>query len=103
MIKHLLSGVMALGLVAGVAHAQDTTVSRQSTVTTAPDGDRIVHNKTTVKRDGYYGDSTVTKNTVRRTDSVDGDTSTTSRTTRKTDTPYGDTSSTTVQRTTVDR
>jgi len=103
MMKHILSGAMALGLIAGAAHAQDTSVSRQSTITTAPDGDRVVHNKTTVKRDGYYGDSTVTKNTVRRTDSRDGDTSTTSRTTRTTDTPYGDTRSTTVQRTTTDR
>ena len=103
MMKHILTGVMALGLVAGAAHAQDASVSRSTTVTTAPDGDRVVHNKTTVKKDGYYGDSTVTKNTVRRTDSGDGDTSTTSRTTRSTDTPYGDTRSTTVQRTNVDR
>ena len=103
MMKHVLSGAMALGLIAGVAYAQDTSVSRQSTVTTAPDGDRVVHNKTTIHKDGYYGDSTVTKNTVRRTDSRDGDTSTTSRTTRTTDTPYGDTRSTTVQRTTTDR
>jgi len=103
MIKNILTGVMALGLLAGVAHAQDTSVSRQTTVTTAPDGDRVVHNKTTVNRDGYYGDSSVTKNTIRRTDSGDGDTSTTSRTTRTTDTPYGDTKSTTVEKTQVDR
>ena len=103
MMKYILSSVMALGLIAGAAHAQDASVSRQPTVTTAPDGDRVVHNKTTVHRDGYYGDSTVTRNTVRRTDRDDGDTSTTSRTTRTTDTPYGDTRSTTVQRTQVDR
>ena len=102
-MKTILTGVMALGLVAGVAQAQDTSVSRQTTVTTAPDGDRVVHNKTTVNRDGPYRDSTVTKNTVRRTDSDDGDTSTRSRTTRTTETPYGDTRSTTVQQTNVDR
>jgi hypothetical protein len=103
MMKHVLSGAMALGLIASAAYAQDTSVNRQTTVTTAPDGDRVVRNKTTVNRDGYYGDSSVTRNTVRRTDSWDGDTSTTSRTTRRTDTPYGDTSSTTVRRTNTDR
>lgn len=103
MMKHVCTAAMALGLVAGVAHAQDASVSHQTTVTTAPDGDHVVHNKTTVKRDGYYGDSTVTKNTVRRTDGWDGDTSTTSRTTRTTDTPYGERQSTTVQHTNVDR
>ena len=103
MMKHILSGVMALGLVAGVAHAQDTSVTRDRTVVTEPDGDRAVDSKTTVRKDGYYGDSTVTKDTVRRTDGRDGDTSTTSRTTVNRDTPYGDTQSTTVQRTNTDR
>jgi hypothetical protein len=101
MIKHVLSSATALALIAGVSHAQDTSVTRQTTVVQEPDGDRDVHTRTTVKRDGPYGDHSVTKNTVRRTDE-DGDTSTTSRTTRTNETPYGDTSSTTVQRTTTD-
>ena len=101
MMKYVLTGVMALGLVAGVAHAQDDSVTRERTVVTQPDGDRSVNTQTTVNRDGPYGDQTVTKDTVRRTDG--DDTSTTSRTTRTTDTPYGDTSSTTVQKSTTDR
>jgi hypothetical protein len=101
MIKHVLTGVMALGLMAGVAHAQDTSVTQQRTVVQQPDGDRTVDTHTSVNRDGPYGDTSVTKNTVRRTDG--DDTSTSSRTTRTTDTPYGDTSSTTVQKTTTDK
>ncbi|HEX4504844.1 MAG TPA: hypothetical protein VH722_03865 [Alphaproteobacteria bacterium] len=101
MMKYILTGAMALGLAAGVAHAQDDSVSRERTVVTQPDGDRTVNTQTTVNRDGPYGDHTVTKDTVRRSDGV-GDSSTTSRTTRTNDTPYGDTSSTTVQRTTTD-
>jgi hypothetical protein len=103
MMKHVLSGAMALALIAGVSHAQvDTSVTQQRTVVQQPDGDRSVDTSTTVKRDGVYDDQTVTKNTVRRTDQ-DGDTSTMSKTTRTNDTPYGDTSSTTVQKTTTDR
>jgi hypothetical protein len=101
MMKHVLSGAMALALLAGVSHAQDTSVTRQSTVVQEPDGDRAVHSRTTVNRDTPYGDQSVTKNTVRRTDE-DGDTSTTRRTTRTNETPYGDTRSTTVQRSTTD-
>src|ERR1700722_17616345 len=101
MMKHLLTGAMALGLIAGVAHAQDTSVTQQRTVVQQPDGDRAVDTRTTVKRDGPYGDTSVTKNTVRRTDG--DDTSTASKTTRTTETPYGDTTSTTTQRTNVDR
>ena len=101
MMKHLLTGAMALGLIAGVAHAQDTSVTQQRTVVQQPDGDRAVDTKTTVNRDGAYGDTSVTKNTVRRTDGM-GDSSTSSKTTRTTDTPYGDTTSTTTQRTTTD-
>lgn len=103
MMKHALTGVMALGLFAGVAHAQDASVSRDRTVVTQPDGDRVVHDRTTVNKETPYGEKTVTKNTVRRTDGWDGDTSTTRRTTVNRDTPYGDTRSTTVQRTTTDR
>jgi hypothetical protein len=103
MMKHVLTGIMALGLAAGVARAQDAGVSRERTVVTQPDGDHVVHDKTTVNRDTPYGDKTVTKNTIRRTDDWDGDTSTTSRTTVNRDTPYGDTRSTTVQRSTTDR
>ena len=102
MMKHLLTGVMALGLIAGVAHAQDTSVTQQRTVVQAPDGDRNVDTKTTVNRDGPYGDHSVTTNTDRRTDGV-GDSSTTSKTTRTNETPYGDSSSTTTTRTNVDR
>jgi hypothetical protein len=102
MMKHVLSGAMAFALLAGVSYAQDESVTRQKTVVTAPDGDRSVDTKTTVKQDGYYGDQSVTRNTVRRTDGL-GDSSTVSKTTRTTDTPYGDTSSTTVQKTTTDR
>ena len=101
MMKHLLTGAMALGLIAGVAHAQDTSVTQQRTVVQQPDGDRAVDTRTTVKRDGPYGDTSVTKNTVRRTDG--DDTSTASKTTRTTETPYGDTSSTTTTHTNVDR
>ena len=102
MMKHILMGAMALGLVAGVAQAQDDSVTRERTVVTQPDGDRTVNTQTTVNRDGAYGDHTVTKDTVRRSDG-DGDSSTTSRTTRTNETPYGDTQSTTVQKTTTDR
>jgi hypothetical protein len=102
MMKHLLTGAMALGLMAGVAHAQDTSVSRSTTVVQQPDGDRNVDTKTTVNRDTPYGDHSVTTNTDRRTDGV-GDSSTTSRTTRTNETPYGDSSSTTTTRTNVDR
>ena len=102
MMKYLLTGVMALGLIAGVAHAQDTSVTQQRTVVQAPDGDRNVDTKTTVNRDGPYGDHSVTTNTDRRTDGV-GDSSTTSKTTRTNETPYGDSSSTTTTRTNVDR
>ncbi len=101
MMKHVLSGVMALGLIAGMAHAQDTSVSRSTTVVQAPDGDRSVDTHTTVNRDGAYGDHSVTRNTVRRTDGDDS--STTSKTTRTNETPYGDSSSTTVQQTNTDR
>ena len=101
MMKYVLTGVMALGLAAGVAHAQDDSVTRERTVVTQPDGDRAVKTQTTVNRDGPYADHTVTKDTVRRTDGVDS--STTSRTTRTNETPYGDSSSTTVQRTTTDK
>ena len=102
MMKHVLTGVTALGLIAGVAHAQDDTVTRDRTVVTQPDGDRTVNDRTTVNREGPYGDRSVTRDTVRRSDG-DGDSTTTSRTTRKTDTPYGDTTSTTVQKSTTDR
>jgi len=102
MMKYLLTGAMALGLIAGVAHAQDTSVSRSTTVVQAPDGDRNVDTKTTVNRDGPYGDHSVTTNTDRRTDGM-GDSSTVSKTTRTNETPYGDSSSTTVQKTTTDR
>ena len=102
MMKHVLTGAMALALIAGVSYAQDTSVTRQSPVVQAPDGDRSVDTKTTVKRDGPYDDQSVTRNTVRRTDGL-GDSSTVSKTTRTTDMPYGDTSSTTVQKTTTDR
>lgn len=102
MIKHILSGAMALALLSGVSYAQDESVTRQRTVVQEPDGDRAVDTRTTVNRDGPSGDHSVTRNTVRRTDD-DGDTSTTSRTTRTNETPYGDTRSTTVQRTTTDR
>jgi hypothetical protein len=102
MMKHLLTGAMALGLIAGVAHAQDTSVTQQRTVVQQPDGDRNVDTKTTVNRDGRYGDHSVTTNTDRRTDGV-GDSSTTSRTTRTNETPYGDSSSTTTTRTNTDR
>ncbi len=101
MMKHLLTGAMALGLIAGVAHAQDTSVTQQRTVVQQPDGDRAVDTHTTVNRDTPYGDTSVTKNTVRRTDG--DDTSTSSRRPRTTDTPYGDSSSTTTTRTNVDR
>jgi hypothetical protein len=101
MMKYLLTGAMALGLVAGVAHAQDTSVSRSTTVVQAPDGDRNVDTKTTVNRDTPYGDHSVTTNTDRRTDGVDS--STTRRTTRTNETPYGDSSSTTTTRTNTDR
>jgi hypothetical protein len=102
MMKYVLTGAMALGLVAGVAHAQDDSVTRERTVVTQPDGDRSVNTQTTVNRDGPYGDHSVTKDTVRRSDG-DGDSSTTSRTTRTNETPYGDSSSTTVQHTTTDK
>ena len=101
MMKHVLTGAMALGLVAGAAYAQDDSVTHQRTVVTQPDGDQTVNNRTTVNRDGPYGDRTVTHDTVRRTDGV-GDSTTTSRTTRNNDTPYGDSTSTTT-RTTTDR
>ena len=101
MMKHLLTGVMALGLMAGAAHAQDSSVTQQRTVVQEPDGDRQVDTKTTVNKDGPYGDHTVTRDTVRRTDG--DDTSTVSKTTRTNETPYGDSSSTTVQRTTTDK
>jgi hypothetical protein len=101
MMKHVLTGAVALALIAGVSHAQDTSVTQQRTVVQAPDGDRAVDTRTTVKRDGPYDDQSVTRNTVRRTDGM-GDSSTVSKTTRTNDTPYGDTSSTTVQRTTTD-
>ena len=102
MMKHVLTGVVALGLIAGMAHAQDDTVTRDRTVVTQPDGDRTVRDRTTVNRDGPYGDRSVTRDTIRRSDGL-GDSTTTSRTTRKTDTPYGDTTSTTVQKSTTDR
>ena len=102
MMKHVLTGVAALGLIAGLAHAQDDTVTRDRTVVTEPDGDRTVKDRTTVHRDGPYGDRSVTRDTVRRTDE-DGDSTTMSRTSRRTNTPYGDTTSTTVQKSTTDR
>ncbi len=102
MMKHLLTGILAVGLLAGTAYAQDTSVTRDRTVVTQPDGDRTVNTQTTVNRDGPYGDHAVTKDTVRRSDGM-GDSSTTSRTTRTNDTPYGDTTSTTVQKTTTDQ
>jgi hypothetical protein len=102
MMKHVLSGAMAFALLAGVSYAQDTSVTQQRTVVQAPDGDRSVDTKTTVKRDGAYDDQSVTRNTGRRTDGM-GDSSTVSKTTRTNETPYGDTSSTTVQKTNIDR
>ena len=101
MIKHLLTGAMALGLIAGVAHAQDTSVTQQRTVVQQPDGDSAVDTHTTVNRDTPYVDRSVTKNTVHRTDGDDS--STVNKTTRTNETPYGDSSSTTVQKTTTDR
>jgi hypothetical protein len=101
MMKHFLTGIVAVGLLAGAAHAQDASVTRERTVVTQPDGDRTVNSQTTVNHDGPNGDHSVTKDTVRRSDGM-GDSSTTSRTTRTNDTPYGDTSSTTVQKTTTD-
>jgi hypothetical protein len=102
MIKHVLSGAMAFALLAGVSYAQDdTSVTRQRTVVTAPYGDRAVSTDTTVRRNDGGDRSAVTHDTVRRTDGDDS--SVTSRTTRTTATPYGDTSSTTVQKTTTDR
>ena len=102
MMKHVLSGAMALALIAGVSHAQDDSVTRQRTVVQEPDGDRAVDTKTTVKRDGPYGDTSVTRNTMRRTDGDGDSSSTTTRTTRTDQAPYGDSSSTTVQKTTTD-
>jgi hypothetical protein len=101
MMHYVLSSAMALALIAGVSHAQDTSVNRSTTVVTEPDGDRDVRTHTTVNRDGPYGDHSVTTNTNRRVDE-DGDSSTTRRTTRTNETPYGDSRSTTTQRTTTD-
>ncbi len=103
MMKHVLTGAVAVMLMAGGAYAQDSqSVVRDKTVVETPNGGRAVDTRTTVRKDDDGDRTAVTKNTIRRTDG-DGDVSTTSRTTRV-NRDDGDVSkSTTVQHTTVDR
>ncbi len=103
MMKSMLTGAVALGLMAGAAYAQDSeSVVRDRTVVRAPDGDRAVDTRTTVRKNDDGDRSAVTKNVIRRTDG-DGDVSVTKRTT-DVNRDDGDVSkSTTVQHTTVDR
>ncbi len=103
MMKHIVTGAVAIMLMTGAAYAQDSeSVTRDKTVVQAPDGDRAVDTRTTVHKDDDGDRSAVTKDTVRRTDG-DGDTSVTKRTT-DVNRDDGDVSkSTTVQKTTVDR
>jgi hypothetical protein len=103
MMKHVLTGAVALVLMAGASYAQDSeSVVRDKTVVQRPDGDRTVDTHTTVRKDDDGDRSVVNRNVVRRTDG-DGDISVTKRTT-DVNRDDGDVSrSTTVQHTTVDR
>ncbi len=103
MMKHVLTGAVALVLMAGASYAQDSeSVVRDKTVVQAPNGDRAVDSSTTVRKDDDGDRSSVTKNVVRDNNGY-GDSSTTSKTVRKTDDDGDRSKSTTVQQTTVDR